>query len=131
MTTNYTDAFIAVSPDCPAAAGAEPKSGTVAALQLALLREQPYGYTSDDLLFEVHARRNGVSDAERTAERLVFFAKPRACLRASPLVRSYGWGLHHDAHGRVAAHAFETHAYDRLTADPGLKQTRGMRSRRA
>lgn len=131
MTTNYTEAFIAVSPDCPAAAGVQPKPGTIAALQLALLREKPYGYTSDDLLFEVYARRNDVPDAERTAERRAFFAKPRACLRASPLVRSHGWGLHHDAHSRVAAHAIETDAYGRLTAASGLKQTCGMRSKRA
>ncbi|WP_298711512.1 DUF6157 family protein [Micrococcus sp. 2A] len=34
--------------------------------------------------------------------REAFFAKSQACLRASPLGKRHGWGLHHDAEGRVA-----------------------------
>lgn len=109
----------------------EPKPGTVAALQLTLLRERPYAYTSDDLMFETHARRNCVHDADRDAERTTFFARPRACLRASLLVKNNGWGLHHDGYGRVAAHGVETDEYRRLVTDAGLKQTHGMRTKRA
>lgn len=131
MTTNYADTFIAVSSDCPAAAGVtRMKPGTVAALQLELLQAQPYGLTSDDLLFEVNARRSGVADADRPAARAAFFAKPQACLRASPLVKKHGWGLHHDAQGRIAAYGVETEAYRELAARPDLKQVAGMRSAR-
>ena len=130
-TTNYVDAFIAVSPDCPAAVGETPgKSGTVAALQLELLQAQPYGLTSDDLLFEVHVRRHGVADADRPAARAALFSKPQACLRASPLVKKHGWGLHHDGQGRVAAFGVETGAYRELVARKDLKQVAGMRSAR-
>lgn len=130
-TTNYLDTFIAVAADCPASAGDTPaKAGTIAALQLELLRAQPYALTSDDLLFEVHARRSGIADADRASARAAFFARPQACLRASPLVKTHGWGLHHDKHGRVAAYAVETEAYRSLAGRADLKQVCGMRNAR-
>lgn len=130
-TTNYVDTFIAVSPDCPVAAGETPgKPGSVGALQLDLLQAQPYGLTSDDLLFEVHARRNDIADADRAAARAAFFGKSQACLRASPLVKRHGWGLHHDGQGRVAAYGVETDAYRELAGRGDLKQVAGMRSAR-
>ncbi len=132
MTTNYIDTFITASPDCPATRGEVPaKPGSVAALQLGLLQARPYGYTSDELLFEVHACRNGIEAGDREAARAAFFARPQACLRASPLVKQFGWGLHHDAQGRVAAYGVETDAYKAFATRPDLKQVAGMRSRRA
>ena len=131
-TTNYADTFIAVAADCSATAGETPaKPGSIAALQLELLQSQPYGLTSDDLLFEVHARRNGVADADRASARAAFFARSQACLRASPLVKTHGWGLHHDAQGRVAAYGVETEAYCELAGRADLNQVAGMRSRHA
>lgn len=130
-STNYADTFIAVSPDCSATLGdTAPKPGSVAAHQLELLQAMPYALTSDDLLFEVHARRHGIADADRGEARAAFFAKPQACLRASPLVKKHGWGIHHDAEGRVAAVAIESHDYAEFRARRDLKQTVGMRSKR-
>lgn len=95
MSTNRPNTFITVSPDSPATKGETPaKAGSVAALQYALLAAEPYAWTSDDLLFEVHARRHEIAPEERAAARHMFFAKPQACLRASPLVKTFGWGLH-------------------------------------
>lgn len=130
-TTNYVDTFIAVASGCPATAGEVPaKTGTIASLQLELLKAQPYALTSDDLLFEIHARRNGIADADRASARAAFFARPQACLRASPLVKTHGWGLHHDAQGRIAAYGVETAAYRSLADCADLKQVSGMRSTR-
>lgn len=130
-TTNYADTFIAVAADCPVTRGETPaKAGSIAALQLELLQAQPYALTSDDLLFEVHARRVGIADADRASARVTFFAKSQACLRASPLVKTHGWGLHHDAEGRVAAYGVETETYRELAGRADLKQVAGMRSRR-
>lgn len=132
MTTNYRDTFITVAADCPAAQGEPPsKPDTIAGLHYALLRAQPYGLTSDDLLFEVHARRNGIGEPDRARAREAFFAKPQACLRASPLVKRHGFGLHHDGEGRVAAYGVETAEYRRLASDASLKAVPGMRSHRA
>lgn len=130
-TTNYPDTFIAVAADCPVDRGTVPeKQGTIAGLQYALLADTPYTMTSDDLLFEVHARRAGLSDADRAAAREALFAKPQACLRASPLGKTFGWGIHHDAEGRIAIHGCETEAYRELRGDEGLHQTAAMRSKR-
>ncbi len=118
-TTNYLDTFIVIAADCPAAAGTPPtRPGTIAALQYEIIAASPYRYTSDDILVEVLARRRGV-DGDRAALRAELFAKPQACLRASPLVKQYGFGLHHDGQGRVAAYGVETADYQRLTRTPG------------
>jgi hypothetical protein len=131
VTTNYHDGFITVAPDSLATqANRDPRSGTVAARQLELLLGSRYSFTSDELLFAVHAERNAISAGQIDGERSQFEAKPKACLRASPLVKTHGWGLHHDTQGRVAAIALEDPAYARFAADPYLKVVAGMRSRR-
>jgi Family of unknown function (DUF6157) len=95
------------------------------------LLSSPYTFSSDDLLFEVHVQRNGIAAADRERERAAFFAKAQACLRASPLVKQYGWGLHHDKNGKVAAYAMETEAYRTLCERPDIKCVPGIKSRRA
>ncbi|MEO6200105.1 MAG: DUF6157 family protein [Cryobacterium sp.] len=134
MSTNYRNAFIAVAPDCPArSAEAPPTSAkpTVAALQFALIQERPYEMTSDEVLFAVHATRAGICDADRAEEWDRFFAKDQACLRASPLAKRYGWGIHHDENQRVALVGIDTPAYERLSHRNDLVQKSAMRSARA
>lgn len=124
-TTNYANTLITVAADCPVAVGTPPaKPGTVAERQYALLRDAPYSMTSDELLLAVECDRKGAVTAER------FFAKPQACLRASPLVKKQGYGLHHDAAGRVALVAMESPDYERLLADTATVKRPGMRSAR-
>ncbi len=131
-TINYQNAFIAVSEDCRAEFGTVPsRPGTIAALQYDLLSRLPYTLTSDDLLVAVTATRRGVPEDDLDALRAEIFARPQACLRTSPLVKTLGWGLHHDAQGRVALIARESADYGRLVADERLTRTRGMRSKRA
>ena len=124
-TTNYQNTLITPSPDCPVPSGTVPqKQGSVAAVQHALLAT-PYALTSDDLLWEAHRARGG--DKSRDA----FFAKPQACLRASPLVKQFGWGLHHDGEGRVALVSPDSPEYRRLMEDESVRKAPGMRSKRA
>lgn len=134
MDTNYTDTFIQVAEDCPAvAAEAPPRSPdrpSIAAVQHALLSERPYGYTSDELLFEVHVVRNGIGAEGRDAEWRAFSAKSHACLRASPLAKRYGWGFHHDSASHVALVPLGSEQYERLAGDAALAQRRAMRSKR-
>lgn len=130
-TTNYAGTFIEVAEDCPVAAAEEPPPGrpTVARLQYELLAAAPYRYTSDDLLVEVAAQRAGTDDRDRVREEL--FARPQACLRSSPLAKRYGWGLHHDAEGRVALVPLGSPEYAGLAGDPATRHLRAMRSSRA
>lgn len=134
-TTNYQDTFIEVAADCPVTAAEVPPEGprgpSVARLQFDLVREAPYRYTSDDVLFEVHARRTAVPAPEREAERERFLARDQACLRASPLPKRYGWGVHSDAAGRVALVPLGSAEYAALAADPSVAHLRAMRSKRA
>lgn len=130
-TTNYHNAFIAVAEDCATAEGTVPPekvTPTIAQLQYELIANNPYHYTSDDVIFTVHALRSGIDPVEYPARRAAFFAKGQACLRASPLAKQYGWGIHHDHEGRVAIYPRGSEAYQRFASDPALKQLKAMRS---
>jgi predicted phage gp36 major capsid-like protein len=137
-TTNTSNAFIGVAADCPASSGQIPpeRSGkpTVATLQYTMIRNGPYKYTSDDVVFatSVAGRALGVEakQAERQKAREQFFSRGQACLRASALGKAFGWGVHSDAGGRVAIFAVDSSEYRRLAADPGIKQVKAMRSKR-
>ena len=129
-TTNYQATLITPSPDCPTSCGQRPaKPGTVAALQYELLAAAPHTMTSDDLLWAVDCARKGGDVADPVA-RAAFFARPMACLRASPLVKTLGWALHHDAAGRVALVDPATAEFGALSARADLTRLPGMRSAR-
>jgi hypothetical protein len=131
-TTNYINTFITVAPDCPAKIGEVPPNPlSIAGLEYALLQERPYSLTSDDLQFAVHARRNRITgEADLARARAAFLAKPRACLRASPLAKRYGWGFHHDESGKVAIYAVDSGEYQRLASSKKLKVIAAVRSSR-
>ena len=133
----YTDTFISVAEDCRATTGEVPpdRGGgpTVAAVQYAMLTADPGRWTQEDVLLASSPGVRGRPDIggdELERMRAEYFAQPRACLRASPLPKTLGWGLHYDAAGRITLHAVGSESYARLSADPGLTQLRAMRSKR-
>ena len=134
----YTDTFVAVAEDCRATSGEvpprRPGPPSVAAVQHALLAGAPGRWTQEDVLLAsapgVRGRAD-LDDEERERLREEYFAAPRACLRASPLPKTYGWGLHFDGQGRITLHAVGSPEYERLSRHPGLTQVKAMRSRRA
>jgi hypothetical protein len=138
-TTNYQNAFIGVASDCAAEASKVPpnKAGapSVAELQYALIAEHPYELTSDEIMFQVHVQRLGLSAKEVAAKRdelwIQLFEKGMACMRASPLTKTYGWGLHFDDAGRVALVAQGSKEYKHLSASKQLKLLAAMRNKRA
>lgn len=133
-TTNYSNTFIAVAPDCPATEGTPPASKapkpTLAEQQFALLSEAPYRYTSDELLFSIHAERQGIPATEREEARTLFFSKGQPCLRTSPLAKRYGYGFHFNAQGLVALLPLGSAAYAEKLNDTSLRQVQAMRSAR-
>ncbi len=125
-TTNYVDTFIAVSPDSGALVGAAPPeraTPTVARLQFEMLEGEPYRHTSDDVIYASQGARRGIGREE-------FFSKGQPCLRTSPLVKTYGWGVHSDDQGRVAIYPVESSEYRDLAGRSDLEQRAGMRSSR-
>jgi hypothetical protein len=138
-TTNCFNTFIQVAEDCPAHTGQVPpqraENPTVAGLQYAMIANQPYMCTSDDVIFATSAagRLLGAkaTKTERQAVRDEFFSKGQACLRASGLGKRFGWGIHANAEGRIAVYPVESKRYQELARDPKIKQVRAMRSKRA
>lgn len=133
-TTNYYDTFIEVADDCPIAAAEVPPlkkdTPSVANLQFDMIMANPYKYTSDEVIFSIHALRNGIVN-NLEEERAAFFAKGQACLRASPLSKRYAWGTHHDSEGKVALYSAESVDYQQFVSDAALKHTKAMRSKKA
>lgn len=132
-STNYTNTFIEVAEDCTVDCGTIPPTRhipTIAALQYALVSSNPYRYTSDDLLFRVFAERKGLEKAQYHEARTDFFSKGQPCLRASPLTKSLGFGIHCDSTGKVALYGVETTEYAKFLADNKIKKIKAMRSKR-
>lgn len=128
----YQNTLITVSDDCPVLSGQAPAKVGVASFQYQLLQGQPYQYTQDEVLFRSHYRNeNGDWEELKRAHWQEFFSQPRACLRASPLPKKFGWGFHFDAAGKVALLALESPEYQQLLAGQNVKVVKAMRSKRA
>lgn len=131
-TTNYTNTLITVSPDTKAVAAVVPPAGkgSIAEMQFALVHDHDYELTSDDAIFTVFADRLGVDEADRARARDEFFSKGQACLRTSPLAKTYGWGIHADSAGRIALIPMGSSAYDALVNDEATTRRPAMKSSR-
>lgn len=131
-TTNYETAFIAVADDCPANTGEVPPmkgdKKSIANIQFEILKKNPYKYTSDDVLFQVFAQKNELTENELAEARAAYFSKGQACLRASPLTKRYGWGVHHNEEGKIAIYACESPEYEQFMNNDTIKVYKAMRS---
>lgn len=133
-STNYHNCFIQASADTKAAKGIIPISKgsqqTVASLQFEMIFENPYQYTSDEVIFEVHSIKQEIPAHEKETERQRFFSRGQACLRCSQLVKTYGWGIHHNEQGKVALYPLNSPEYLHFSSDPDVQQVKGMKSSR-
>jgi hypothetical protein len=135
-TTNYINTFIEVAEDCPViAAEIPPNKGeekTAAVIQFEMIYDNPYQFTSDDVIFQVFAEKNKIKGKSQiTAEREKFYSKGQPCLRSSPLTKRYGWGVHSNAEGKIAIYPVESAEYKKFVKDKILVHTKAMRSKRA
>lgn len=133
-TTNYQDAFIAIADDCPvSSAEIPPVKGykkTAANIQFDMVSKHPYQYTSDDVLFQVYAEKNDLTESELAEARKQFFSKGQPCFRASPLTKRYGWGVHSDKDGKIALYACNSPEYEKFLNDKTLTVVKAMKSAR-
>ncbi|HTN35681.1 MAG TPA: DUF6157 family protein [Arachidicoccus sp.] len=133
-TTNYYDTLICVAEDYPShrAKVPEPRNGklTIAKRQYDLLVAHPYTYTSDDILFQLYIDQQGSQAKDSNEQRNCFFSKGRACFRASPLTKNYGWGVHFDHLGRMAIHPMESSEYQKMLKNASIKKIMAMRNAR-
>lgn len=131
-TTNYQNTFIEVAEDTPASEGIVPptkeKDPTIAQIQFDLINRHPYQFTSDDVLFTTYAKRQDLTPNELSEARKQFFCKGQACMRASPLTKRYGWGVHHNEEGKMALYALGSESYEKFKNDPHIKSVKAMKS---
>lgn len=129
-TTNYFDTFIEVALDTKVRKGTPPlprDKKTVAQIEYELIAENPYKYNSDEILFRVYAERNNIPREEQEKARKQFFSKGQPCFRASPLTKSYGYGIHCNSEGKVAIYGIETAAYQKFLTDTKIKKVKAMK----
>ncbi len=133
-STNYFNTFIEVADDCKATGGVAPpvkgEKKTVANYEYEMVFGNPCKYTSDDVIFTVYAIRNKIPKARWSKERELYFSKGRPCFRASPLCKTYGWGVHSDEKGRIAIVGTGSAEYRKFSSDKTLEKTKAMRSKR-
>ncbi len=131
-TTNYFDTFIEIAADCAIDFGMKPpikeNKKTIANLQFEMVINNPYQYTSDDVLFTVFAQKNDLIESEKEEARQQFFSKGQPCFRASPLTKRYGWGVHYDSEGKMAIYGAETLEYKKMINNDNLKVIKAMKS---
>lgn len=132
-STNYFDTLIEVAPDTKVNYGTPPPSKekkTVAQLQYELIGNNPYKFSSDDILFQVYADRNDLKESEYKQAREQFFSKGQPCLRTSPLAKTYGYGIHSDKNGKIALYGMETKEYANFITDSEVIKVKAMKSGR-
>ncbi len=133
-STNYFNTFIEVAEDSAADAGTMPpekgNKKTIANMQFDMLIDSPYQFTSDEVIFTIFATRKEFAKEEWDEERQHFFSKGQPCFRASPLTKSYGWGVHFNEEGKMAIVGKETNEYQGFLKDNSLKKWKAMRSKR-
>ena len=134
----YTNTFIQVSPDSVATESTVPTSNRskkpAHIIQYELLSENPYRFDHDQLIFEVFIRHKSIPQVEFERNRDQIWAdlhsKEHPCLRASTLMKKFGWGAHYDAEGKIALYGVESAEYDRFIKDEATKKLLAMRSKR-
>jgi hypothetical protein len=133
-TTNYQNTFIEIAEDCTAKmAEVPPQKGdkkTVVNYQFELLYDNPYQFTSDEVIFKIHAIRKEIPSIFMEEERQKFFSKGQPCLRASPLGKRYGWGFHYNEAEKIAIYPVESEDYQQFSKSIDLKHTKAMRSKK-
>jgi len=132
-STDYFNTLIEIAEDSNVDVGTIPSiksdKKTAANLQFEMLQNQPYRFTSDDVLFSI-ALRKEIPQEELTSQRELFFSKGRPCFRALPLTKSYGWGIHSKEEGKIAMYGVDSDEYQGLVADESVKKKKAMRSKR-
>lgn len=136
-----TNTFVTIAPDSTANESAVPTArGEQVPIHLfhyQLLTKQPYKLTIQDLIFATHVRKLELPAAEVKQRKQELwdelFSKSHACLRASALPKKFGWGVHHDAKGRIALVPMESEEYKRFANGqvPGVKVVAAMRAKKA
>ncbi|MEB2630727.1 DUF6157 family protein [Peribacillus frigoritolerans] len=131
---SYKNTLITISEDSKVSSAKVPvirnEKPTIAYIEHDLINNNPYKFTQEDVQFKTYLIKNQM-EAENAAElREQFFSKSKACFRASPLVKNYGWGIHYNNQGKVAIYDVNSEMYNQLLKQDDITKLKGMRSKR-
>ncbi|WP_458354242.1 DUF6157 family protein [Peribacillus frigoritolerans] len=131
---SYKNTLITISEDSKVTSAKVPviknEKPTIAYIEHDLINNNPYKFTQEDVQFKTYLIKNQM-EAENAAElRERFFSKSKACFRASPLVKNYGWGIHYNNHGKIAIYDVNSEMYNQLLKQDDITKLKGMRSKR-
>ena len=131
---SYKNTLITISEDSKVSSAKVPviknEKPTIAYIEHDLINNNPYKFTQEDVQFKTYLIKNQIK-AENAAElREQFFSKSKACFRASPLVKNYGWGIHYNNLGKIAIYDVNSEMYNHLLKQDDITKLKGMRSKR-
>lgn len=134
----YCNSLVQVAPDCHVTRSVIPAAKwdkeSIPFIEYDLLSKRPYTYTQEELIFEVHVRRQGIGETELKTHRTEIwrelFCKSHACMRASSLTKKYGWGVHFNNEGKMAIYPMESEGYRQFITDTKVKLYNAMKSKR-
>ncbi|MGG3556497.1 DUF6157 family protein [Peribacillus frigoritolerans] len=131
---SYKNTLITISEDSKVSSAKVPvfrnEKPTIAYIEHDLINNNPYKFTQEDVQFKKYLIKNQM-EAENAAElREQFFSKSKACFRASPLVKNYGWGIHYNNQGKIAIYDVNSEMYNQLLKQDDITKLKGMRSKR-
>ncbi|GIO28363.1 DUF6157 family protein [Ornithinibacillus bavariensis] len=131
---SYKNTFITISEDSTVDSGIAPQprnnKPTIASIEYDLIHNNPYEFSQEDVQFQTYLRKNQIESNQLDELRKQFFEKPKACFRASPLVKKYGWGIHYDNEGKLAIYAVNSEAYEQFLHADQITLLKGMRTKR-
>ncbi len=131
---SYKNTLITISEDSKVSSAKVPvirnEKPTIAYIEHDLINNNPYKFTQEDVQFKTYLIKNQM-EAENAAElREQFFSKSKACFRASPLVKNYGWGIHYNNQRKIAIYDVNSEMYNQLLKQDDITKLKGMRSKR-
>ncbi len=131
---SYKNTLITISEDSKVSSAKVPviknEKPTIAYIEHDVINNNPYKFTQEDVQFKTYLTKNQM-EAENSAElREQFFSKSKACFRASPLVKNYGWGIHYNNQGKIAIFDVNSEMYNQLLKQDDITKLKGMRSKR-
>ncbi|WP_336867063.1 DUF6157 family protein [Peribacillus frigoritolerans] len=129
---SYKNTLITISEDSKVSSAKVPvirnEKPTIAYIEHDLINNNPYKFTQEDVQFKTYLIKNQMESENAVREQ--FFSKSKACFRASPLVKNYGWGIHYNNQGKVAIYDVNSEMYNQLLKQDDITKLKGMRSKR-
>lgn len=131
---SYKNTFIIIAEDSTVASAIIPslknEKPTIPYIEYDLIKNNPYKYTQEDVQFITFLIKNQIDTDQIDDLREQFFQKPKACFRASPLVKKYGWGIHYDDQGKIAIYGVNSEEYKQFLNQDSVTKLKGMRTKR-